>query len=659
MLKTFDYLALKISLKKSCLRLPSILVVILLANTALSAPKDQPQQSLKQPHAIQDLAYGDFLFDYFQSNHFSAISKAMVANRKNQLQYHNDSMQVLLASLYADYGMLDDAKQLYSQTLKQSTSENTQHNAWYHLAKLNFEQGQFKESNAIINRYLSEPQNSLQDSLKDKVNLLKAQNLIQSGHHIDAIEQAQKIQDIERLSPYARYNLASLQSFLNQKVDALPLFKDIIEFEQAGALTQSIKDKAALALGKLYLQEKQWKNARKSFETIHLDSESSNEALLGLGWSYLKDNDPVGALTPWQTLREKNAADPAVQEVFLGLPQVYEAAGALQEALDGYRSANTFYLEQQASIETIKGRINNVDWFNTLVAQNDLSLNPLDDIPAFSMPSEEASLSLHSFYASHVFNAAYENYLELQRLQRLLKHWKQQTPIFDAMIATNADRLADLSPRLDDTLAHAEKQFGHGRQTHSDLSIKLTHAIKDDDLIVTANDKEITTLDRLNFLRKAIKQLPDTDNYRQIRQQFYVLEGTFMWNLNETVIARRWEHTKELRFIENQLSILEANIKKIMHARQQRFKHFDGFRNRVTALRSRLDNLEHALSDALTIQQNHIQAITINMLESNQKRINNLQANALFSIARLQDMAYMKHEINSIQDSTIENVKNE
>ncbi len=659
MLKTFNYLTLKMSLKKSCMRLFSFLAAILLANTALSTQKDQPQQSLKQPHVIQDLAYGDFLFDYFQPNHFSAISKAMVANKKNKLQHHNGSVQVLLASLYADYGMLDEAKQLYSQTLEQSTSVNTQHSAWYHLAKLNFEQDQFKESNAIISRYLSEPHSSLRGSLKDKVNLLKAQNLIQSGHYIDAIEQAQKIQDIEHLSPYARYNLASLQSFLNQKADALPLFQHIIESEQAGSLTQAIKDKASLALGKLYLQEKQWKNARKSFEEIHLDSESANEALLGLGWSYLKDNDPVGALTPWQMLREKNAADPAVQEVFLSLPQVYEAAGALQEALDGYRSANTFYLEQQTFIQNLKKHINNVAWFNTLVTKNDLTLNPLDEIPAFSMPSEEASLSLHGFYASHSFNAAYESYLELQRLQRLLKQWKQQTPIFDAMIATNVDRLADLTLRVDDTIARAETQLEQGRQTHSDLSVKLKQAIKDDDLTLTANDNEITTLDRLNFLREAIKQLPDTDSYRQIRQQFHVLEGTFMWNLNKTVIARRWEHTKELRFIENQLSMLETNIKKIMQARQQRFNHFDGFRSRVAALRTRLDNLDNALSDALTLQQNHIQTITINMLETSQKRIHNLQANALFSIARLQDMAYMEHEKKSLQDSILENVKTE
>ena len=122
-----------------------------------------------------------------------------------------------------------------------------------------------------------------------------------------------------------------------------------------------------------------------------------------------------------------------------------------------------------------------------------------------------------------------------------------------------------------------------------------------------------------------------------------------MWDLNSTAIERRWERMKDRIFIENQLADLERNIANVKSARARRLERFQGFKGRIQELEGRLTELFAACQHELLRHRVFLKDIALKQLDYRQAHIQQLQANAIYAIARLQDMAFSKHREQSFK----------
>ncbi len=624
-----------------------VLLSLMVASSIASAKAEKDSVRLDNPHPVKDLAYGEFLFDYYQEKYFTAISKAMIAEKKGLIKHHKAQTQVLLGSLYVNYGMLDEAETIFSSLLKSATAKSVRNKVWYHLSEVYYKRGSYNKTINILQSHIKEPHSSL----KNDIRLLLAQSFIAQGDLKDALVHLNKIRNKKGFSQFAKFNLASAHNALDNPEKAKELYHEVLRARARGKnnLTAALKDRAALALGSNHLKSEDWAKARKSFESIQLDGPSANTALLGLGWGFLRDDDPVGALAPWQELSSRNPSDPAVQEVLLNLPLIYEKAGALQDALNGYRAANEHYHDEFERLNDLQLVISESDWINSLTPPVSFSFDPLDEVSRFNLPQTKLSNYLYQFYASHEFQESFRNYRELQRLKQLLNRWQRELPVFDEMIKSNIDRLNTLSPKAEKEVKEARKLLLEGTEKLVDFTQRLNTAIAKNDLTITATDNQANLLERLDSLEVNLAKLPNVPDYDAERDRFRVIRGVLMWDLNETAIERRWERTKDKVFIEGQLELLEQRIQRVIAARGTHLEHYGEFKTRIAKLDKRLNQLQEKSLRAILHHRSYLKSIAINIITQHQRHVKNLQANTLFSIARLQDIAYIQEQERNFQ----------
>ena len=605
----------------------------------------EKQLRLDMAHEVKDLAYGEFLYDYFQEKYFSAITKALIADYRNQLDHHDEQVQVLVGSLFVGYGLLDEAERIFNDLLEYTTKAQTREQIWFNLAELYYKRGNSEKSLQLLEAHFKVPS----DEIHTQVSLLYALNYLAGGNLELALEHLRRIKDTEKLNAFAFLNLGSVYSLLEQPEKAEKYFSKLLRARGTGELVKGIKDRAALALGKHYLETEQYDNAQAAFRNIRLNSAAANTGLLGLGWAAFKSDNTKAALSPWMELLNRSTTDRAVQEAYINIPYVYENLGAMQLALDGYQKASSFYEQEQARLKTIKASIRESDWVDQLTPAVNFSFDPMDRIPDFRPPQETSSLYLYKMFATHDFNEGYRNYRELQRLMQVLNHWHKQIPIFHEMISSHVERMETLSPKTRAKVAEGERIYREVSEQLDTITAKLNQAIREDDITVTADSEQLSLLDRINTLEEKVNALPDTLEYQAEKDRFRIIKGLLMWDLNSTAIERRWERMKDRVFIENQLLDLERSIARVTSAKQRRLERFEGFKTRIEELQGRLQTIYSECQTALIRQRVFLKGIALEQLDKRQAHITQLQGNALYAIARLQDMAFSHHRNESMK----------
>lgn len=103
-------------------------------------------------------------------------------------------------------------------------------------------------------------------------------------------------------------------------------------------------------LGFSQLQNGFYRNARETFRKVHLKSDYSNRALLGLGMAALHQEDFVGALNAFNHLKKKDKNDMSVMESYLlgaftleKLKQPKTASASYSEAINFYEQKSIYY----------------------------------------------------------------------------------------------------------------------------------------------------------------------------------------------------------------------------------------------------------------------------------------------------------------------------
>ncbi|PIE42223.1 MAG: hypothetical protein CSA49_00510 [Gammaproteobacteria bacterium] len=597
------------------------------------------------PHKVQDLAYGEFLYDYFQEKYFSAITKALIADYRLQFEHHDEQIQVLVGSLFVGYGLLNEAEKIFNNLLSHTTDPKIQEKIWFNLAEIYYKQADSEKSIRLLQTHLEIPS----DNLQSQVSLLYALNYIRLNNLELAIKHLREIRNTENLSSYAYLNLGSAYSLLDQPQQAEKYLSKLLRVQGKTELIKGIKSRAALALGKHYLKNENYTAAAQAFKNIRLNGSYANTGLLGLGWAYFRSNDPTAALTPWLELTKRAPSDRAVQEAYINVPYAYESLGALQQALDGYHQANRIYTEQQSRLNQIKNQILTEDWVDQLTSSADFSFNPLDKIPGFTPPEETTSLYLYRLFATHDFNETYRNYRELQRLMQVIDHWHKQIPVFHEMIAAHVERMDRLAPEAKVMAAQAETIYKEVSEKLDVINNRLNEAFRTDDTTLTANTKQLELLERVTALEEKVNQLPDTVGYQREKDRFRVIKGLLMWDLDSTAIERRWESVKDRVFIENQLTDLENNINQVKSARARRLQRFAGFETRIESLQKRLQELYKQSQYELLRHRVYLKSLAIRHIDMKKTHVQQLQANTIYAIARIQDMAFNQHRAQKLK----------
>lgn len=605
------------------------------SNWSFQNKPEKPAPTLSGEHEVRDLAYGDFLFDYFQKNYFSSLTKLMISEKKNQLQNNNEQAKVLKGALFVSFGMLQQAEQIFDELLPTAATRDDANKTWVTLAELHYRHGNYEHAHTILNQKIKQPS----ETLSPRVKLLDAQILLELERPEEAMKQLEDIQDDKDLGLWARYNLAAALASVDRTKEASAIFRSILFLPPVDAETETLQDRAAFALGMSFFRAKAWDDAQKYLDLVSLDGQVAEPALLASGWVAINRNDKVGALTPWMHLAERSASHPAVQEALLNIPYVYEDAGALRDALTAYRSAENTFIEEKAAIEQAKAFVQQPDWIDRISPAPSLNDDPMGDLPGFDFNVDGASPYLYRFFASNEFNESYRSYRELQRLHQVLSQWQQQMPAFKQMIAANVERLETLLPMAQQKVVMAQTFRDNVVARQNAISGEVDRILKTEDDFGTPDDQQLKVIDRMKALEQALNKLPDSE-YGEEKAKFRLLKGLMAWDLADQGPQRRWQLVKQRAQLENELVTLENAIAGLQNARQNQIERFRAQAVRIQQLDQQLEALKEASIQTLARHRKYMQAIALNIMSEQQTRLDQLRGYSLLSIARLQDHAY-------------------
>ena len=97
-------------------------------------------------HKVEDSAYGEVLFSYYQNKDFDALTRLLVAKERGEFTQQEDKGEVLLGGLYLRWGILDEAQTIFDTVLSQTKNEDIARRACFYLAKLYYRQGRYDEA---------------------------------------------------------------------------------------------------------------------------------------------------------------------------------------------------------------------------------------------------------------------------------------------------------------------------------------------------------------------------------------------------------------------------------------------------------------------------------------------------------------------------------
>lgn len=603
-------------------------------------PEHDGPVSLDTPHRVKDLAYGDFLYDYFQQHYFSAITKAMIAEQRGQLKHHGEHSELLLGSLYLDYGLLDDAEDTFKKLLeKHTTNQEIREKVWYQLARLYYKRGDTKRSISIMDSYLK----SYSPSIQVQVELLYTLNYLADEQLEQALVHLNTIKDTENLGPFAYLNLGIVHSLLGNHKAAEQNFGRLIRLKGTSELLRNVKDRAALAMGKHFLVNGDYQNAQSAFKLIRREGETAEIGMLGLGWAQFKSEQPEQALTPWITLVQSGNKGKAVNEAYINIPYAYETLGDLPKALEGYQSANTFYGTRQTELDTIIERIETTDWLDQLTPIESFSFDPMAPLSPFVPPEEASSKLLYKEFASNAFNEAYREYREVQRLLQVLHFWRQQIPTYSQIIENHVQRVNNLSERSTENLERGNALLSSVSARVERINQQLKTAKEKGDTRAIAGTEQLNLITRMDRLVANANALPDTPEYQADKQRVKLLQGLLNWDLSVNAAAEQWSRTKDVLFLKEQLEVLEQRITAVNTARQTQNDRFAGFEQRIKALEGRMDAAFLKGRSTLVRHQLFLQSIAVDRIRNDKEHLRRLQANTIYSIARLQDVSFSQY----------------
>ena len=611
---------------------PLLLGGLLLAVPFAASPAKnvKPDPNGLAPHAVQDLAYGDVLFYFFEDDYFDSITRLLAARQLGRIPHTPEEAELLLGGLYLSLGEHVEAGRIFEALLNKNTSEFVRNRAWFYLGKVWYQRGYLEESERALRQ--------VSDKMDPRINaeryMLLAQLMMRQARYDEAIAALGSWHGPPDWTAYAQFNLGVALVRRDRLAEAITYLDRIGNMQTRSEELLALKDKANLALGFALLQAQRAAEAKPILQRVRLEGPYSSKALLGVGWADAGMGDFKRALVPWLALRKRSLLDSAVQESFLTVPYAYAQLSAMGQAAEFYNSAiESFDGELKridASIEGIRSgklldRLLSDDKKDTLTWYWQLS----------NLPDAPESRYLYALLASNEFQEGLKNYRELNFMSRNLDDWRDDVSAYDDMLDTRHEAYNRRVPKADAVLAATD--LDGLTQKRVDFESRINEIEKSNDVAALGTPQEQETWARLKNIEDYLAAHPNDPDLADMREKYRLMRGVMYWRLSESFKARLWNERRSVKELEAALKETQKRAVLVRQARAGTPLSTGGYAARVAAIRSRIDELHERLADVSERQNEFLQSLAIHELEGQKQRIETYQVQARYELAAIYD----------------------
>jgi tetratricopeptide (TPR) repeat protein len=611
---------------------PLLLGGLLLAVPFAASPAKnvKPDPNGLAPHAVQDLAYGDVLFYFFEDDYFDSITRLLAARQLGRIPHTPEEAELLLGGLYLSLGEHVEAGRIFEALLKKNTSEFVRNRAWFYLGKVWYQRGYLEESERALRQ--------VSDKMDPRINaeryMLLAQLMMRQGRYDEAITALGSWHGAPDWTAYAQFNLGVALVRRDRLPEAITYLDRVGNMQTRSEELLALKDKANLALGFALLQAQRAAEAKPILQRVRLEGPYSSKALLGVGWADAGMGQFKRALVPWMALRKRSLLDSAVQESFLTVPYAYAQLSAMGQAAEYYSSAiESFDSELKRIDDSIEGirsgklldRLLNDDKKDTLTWYWQLT----------TVPNAPESRYLYALLASNEFQEGLKNYRELNFMSRNLDDWRDDVSAYDDMLDTRQEAYNRRVPKADAVLAATN--LDGLTQKRVDFESRINEIEKSNDVAALGTPEEQQTWARLRRIEDYLTAHPDDRDLSDMREKHRLMKGVMYWRLSESFKARLWNERRSVKELEGQLKETQKRAVLVKQARAGTPVTTGGYASRVAAIRERIDQLHERMADISERQNQFLQSLAIRELQGQKVRIETYQVQARYELAAIYD----------------------
>jgi tetratricopeptide (TPR) repeat protein len=591
---------------------------------------------------LRDLYFGEALYHAYQGQYFDALQRldtelAMYRGldepRLDTLHYHVNDAEFSVGDFELSYRMHLRAGRAIKAVLEGAVDEAVRNEAAFRLARIQFQKSQFDDAQQSLARIGGK----VPEAIRDDVEFLRANIDMAVGRPREAVDALRPLRSDASLAGFVAYNLGIALLQDGRTEDAIEQLDKAGHIETGDRAGLAIRDKSNLVLGVMQFEASRFDQARQSLDRVRLEGPFSNQALLRAGWAEASAKQYDRALVPWSVLADREPTDAAVQEALLALPSAYASLNLYGRAAPLYGRA----------LEQLSGQIDRVDAsiasiregrFLTALVREESREDAEWVIRLRSLPDAPETYYLSELMASHEFQTALHNYLDLEDLRSRLVAWTSGLDAFEDIIRLRGRNYEPLLPALDAHFRELDSRMRLRLEQRKNVGKRL-HAM------LTAPKPELlaTADERIAGLRLALieKQLGGSDRPDTLAlvERAARLRGVLTWRLETEYPERLTAAFVHLNELNANVDALTRQYDAFVRTRQAATHSYVGYGDQIARLRVRVGDAQQGVQTLMARQGQMIETAAIDQLTARRERLVAQQTQARYAVADSYDRA--------------------
>jgi tetratricopeptide (TPR) repeat protein len=532
-----------------------------------------------------------------------------------------------------NYRMHHRAGRAITAVLEGAVDEVVRNDAAYRLARIHFQKGQFEDALHALDRITGRAP----DEFVAEVEFLRANTYTGLGRHAEAAEVLRRLQSAESLEGFAAYNLGVALLEDERRQDAIE------QLERAGQIASSdepvlaIRDKSNFVAGTLLIETQQFDAAKQYFDRVRLEGPFSNAALLASGWAATAADDYERAVVPWSLLAQREVTDAAVQEALIALPYAYGQLDVHGRAALLYANALESFSHEVERLDASLTSIREGKFLKVLVRE-EVRQDKDWVIRLRSLPDSPETYYLMELLASHDFQTALQNYLDLEDLRRKLASWDVNFDAFDDMVGLRRGYYEPQLPGVDAEFRDLDSRMRLRLEQHELLEKRLQDMLvaPRPDFLATADER--LTAERLAELAASVDG-DSSAGAEALRQRIERLQGVLTFTLRTEYHERLDVFARHLRDLNEALAITRAQHEEFVRARQAAVHSYEGYDTPLGRLRTRVAEALGEVNLLMARQGRVLELVAIDELVARRERLETYRDQARYALADSYDRA--------------------
>src|SRR5881296_561873 len=591
---------------------------------------------------LRDLYFGEALYHAYQGQYFDALQRldtelAMYRGLDepglDTLHYHVNDAEFSVGDFELNYRMHHRAGRAIKAVLEGAVDETVRNEAAFRLARIHFQKDQLDDAQSALARI----QGAMPEGIRDDVEFLRANIDMATGRPGEAVKVLQQVHSDESLAGFVAYNLgiALLQDGRAQEA--------IEQLDKAGRMPApddaglAIRDKSNLVVGSMLFESGDFERAERSLDRVRLEGPFSNQALLRAGWAEDSAKRYDRALVPWSILVDREPTDVAVQEAMLALPHAYGSLNLHGRAALMYGRALELFSNQIERVDASIVSVREGRFLNALIREE--TRQDKDWVIRLrSLPDAPETYYLMELMASHDFQTALQNYLDLEDLRSKLIAWKTSLDAFDDLIRLRAQNYEPLLPGVDAQFRELDSRIRLRLEQRKHLADRLQAMLTAPRPEYLATADERIAGERLALIEK---QLGGSDRPESValRRRAARLRGALTWRLETEYHERLTAAHVHLNELNAPVDALTRQYDGFVRMRQAATHSYVGYDVQISRLRERVGEALPRVDMLMARQGNMIETVAIKLLEARRERLAAQQTEARFGVADSYDRA--------------------